>query len=181
MLPVALPPWPAAQCARSLPLPLAAQDEIATCLEWFKNVPATNKVLLELCNNPVCDYALLVHAIAPDACIVLQWLCQEGARRRMYLGVSINWQRWIAPSAPWSVDLQALPHTNGHIEVVWMAGRRADVCPAGVQECLAWAKKTWQAAVLGPCPRCETRQLKRVCLLSTKLCARCSLATAITG
>ena len=108
-----------AQCARSLPLPLAAQDEIANCLEWFKNVPATNKVLLELCNNPVCDYELLVHAVAPDARIVLQWLCQEGARRRMYLGVSINWQRWIAPSAPWSVDLQALPHTNGHVEGVW--------------------------------------------------------------
>ena len=170
-----------AQCARVLPLPLAAQDEIATCLEWFKNVPATNRVLAELCNNPVCEYELLVHAIAPDARIVLQWVCQEGARRRMYLGVSVDWQQWIHASQPWSVDLRTLTHTTAHVREVYMDGRRAELSPAGVESCLKWAKKTWAAAILGPCVRCQTPQRKRLCLLSTTLCARCSLAVAIAG
>ena len=170
-----------AQCARNVPLPLEARDSIASCLELFNNVPATTRVLQEFCNNPVCDYELLVQPLAADTRMVLQWVCQEGARKRMFLDVSIYWQQWIAASEPWSVDLQMLPDASGHVEAVWMAGRRADLCPEGVQECLAWAKKTWQAAVQGPCARCQTPQRKRLCLMSTGLCARCSLARAITG
>ena len=171
-----------AQTARSSPLPLQARAEIASFLELFNGVPATTRVLQEICSNPVLEHELLVHALAPDARVVLSWLTQEAARgRRMCLGVSVHWQQWIATSEPWSVDLQMLPHTSGHVEEVWMAGRRADFCPAGVQECLAWAKRTWQAAVLGPCARCQTPQRKRLCLMSTGLCARCSLARAITG
>ena len=171
-----------AQCARSSPLPLPARVEIASFLELFNNVPATTRVLQEICNVPVLEPELLVHALAPDARVVLSWLTQEAARgRRMCLGVSVHWQQWIATSEPWSVDLQMLPHTNDHVEQVWMAGHRADFCPAGLQECLAWAKRTWQAAVLGPCARCQRPQRKRLCLMSPGLCARCSLARAITG
>ena len=171
-----------AQCARSSPLPLPARAEVASFLELFNNVPATTRVLQELCNNPVNDHELLVHPLAPDTRIVLSWLSQEGARgRRMFLGVSVNWQQWIAASEPWSVGLQMLPHTNDPVEQVWIAGRRADLCPAGLQECLAWAKRTWQAAVQGPCARCQTPQRKRLCLMSTRLYARCSLARAIAG
>ena len=171
-----------AQCARVLPLPLAAQDEIATCLEWFKNVPATNRVLAELCDNPVCEHELLVHAIAPDQRIVLQWLCQEAARgRRMHLTLSVVWQRWIHQSPPWSVDLMMLTHDSAHVEGLMMAGHRAELCQHSVEAALAWAKRTWAAAVLGPCPRCQTPLRKRLCLVMTRLCARCSLAVAIAG
>ena len=107
-----------AQCARNVPLPLEARDSIASCLELFNNVPATTRVLQEFCNNPVCDYELLVHPLAPDTRMVLQWVCQEGARRRMFLGVSVNWQEWIAASEPWSVDLRTLTHTTAHVREV---------------------------------------------------------------
>ena len=171
-----------AQTARSSPLPLEARAEVAGFLELFNGVPATTRVLQEICSNPVNDQELLVHALAPDTRIVMSWLSQEAVRgRRMVLGVSVNWQQWTATSEPWSVDLQMLPDASGHVEEVWMAGRRADLCPAGLQECLAWAKRTWKAAVLGPCARCQTPQRKRLCLMSTGLCARCSLARAITG
>ena len=147
-----------AQTARSSPLPLQARAEIASFLELFSGVPATTRVLQELCSNPVNDQELLVHALAPDARVVLSWITQEAARgRRMFLGVSANWQQWIATSEPWSVDLQMLPVTSGHVREVAMAGLRADFCPAGLQECLAWANRTWQAAVLGPCARCQTQ------------------------
>ena len=170
-----------AQCARNVPLPLEARDSIASCLELFNNVPATTRVLQEFCNNPVCDYELLVQPLAADTRMVLQWVCQEGARKRMFLGVSVCWQQWIAASEPWSEDLQTLTHTTAHVREVYMDGRRAELCPAGVESCLAWAKKTWAAAVQGPCARCQTPKLKRLCLMSTGLCARCSLARAIAG
>ena len=171
-----------AQCARVLPLPLAAQDEIATCLEWFKNVPATRRVLAELCNNPICEHELLVHAVAPDERIVLQWLCQEAARgRRMHLTLSVVWQQWIHTSPPWSVDLMSLTHDSQHVQALHMAGHTAELCPHSVETALKWAKRTWAAAVLGPCARCQTPLRKRLCLVTTRLCARCSLAVAIAG
>ena len=170
-----------AQCARTLPLPLAAQDEIATCLEWFKNVPATNRVLAELCNNPVCDYELLVHATAPNERIVLQWLCQEARGRRMHLTLNIVWQQWVHTAQPWSVDTTMLPDASRHLRSVLMAGHKAELCPHGIQASLKWAKQTWAAAIMGPCARCQTHQRKRLCLISTAFCARCSIAVAIAG
>ncbi len=124
-----------AQTARSSPLPLEARAEVAGFLELFNGVPATTRVLQEICSNPVNDQELLVHALAPDTRIVMSWLSQEAVRgRRMVLGVSVNWQQWTATSEPWSVDLQMLPDASGHVEEVWMAGRRADLSsrPAGV-------------------------------------------------
>ena len=168
-----------AQCARNVPLPLEARDSIASCLEWFNNVPATTRVLQEFCNNPVTDYELLVHPLAPDTRMVLQWICQERSRKRMYLVVSVHWQQWIHASEPWSVSLPTLTHTANHVREVDLHACSADLCPAGVEVCLAWAKKTWAAAVQGPCARCETPHRKRLCLMSTGLCARCSLARAI--
>ncbi len=172
-----------AQTARNSPLPLQARAEIASFLELFNGVPATTPVLQELCRNPVYDEELLVHALSPDSRVVLSWITQEAARgRRMFLGTSVDWQQWIAPSEPWSVDLPSLVQgRHNHVRQVAMAGHRADLTPAGLLESVAWAKRTWQAAVLGPCPRCQTPTRKRLCLISTGLCARCSLARAITG
>ena len=129
----------------------------------------------------VCDYELLVQPLAADTRMVLQWVCQEGARKRMFLGVSVHWQQWIHASEPWSVDLPTLTHTTNHVREVDIDARCAELCPAGVEVCLAWAKTTWAAAVQGPCARCETPQRKRLRLMSTGLCARCSLARAIAG
>ena len=171
-----------AQCARALPLPLAAQDEIASCLEWFKNVPATRSALAELCHNPVCEHELLTQPLQNDERIVLQWLCQEGARgKRMHVAVSVVWQRWIHHTPPWSCDLMMLTHDSNHIEALHLAGHKNELSPHGAEDALRWAKRTWTAAVLGPCPRCQTPTRKRLCLVSTRLCARCSLATAIAG
>ena len=170
-----------AQCARNVPLPLEARDSIASCLELFNNVPATTRVLQEFCNNPFTDYELLVHPLAPDTRMVLQWICQERTRKRMWLIVSVHWQQWIHASEPWSVDLPTLTHTTNHVREVDIDARCAELCPAGVESCLAWAKKIWAAAVQGPCARCETPQRKRLRLMSTGLCARCSLARAIAG
>ena len=166
-----------AQCARNVPLPLEARDSIASCLELFNNVPATTRVLQEFCNNPFADYELLVHPLAPDTRMVLRWICQEGARKRMFLDVSIYWQQWIAASEPWSVDLPTPPHVRD----VYVDRRGAELNPAGLESCLAWAKKTWAAATQGPCARCETQYRKRLRLMSTGMCARCSLARAIAG
>ena len=171
-----------AQCARALPLPLAAQDEIASCLEWFKNVPATRRALAELCNNPICEYELLTQPLQHDQRIVLQWICQEGARgRRMQIAVSVVWQRWIHHTAPWSCDLMMLPHDHNHIEALHLAGYRNELNQQGAEDALRWAKRTWKAATLGVCQRCQTPTRKRLCLVATRLCARCSLATAIAG
>ena len=170
-----------AQCARALPLPLAAQDEIASCLEWFKNVPATRRALAELCDNPICKHELLTHPLQHDERIVLQWICQEGARGRRNVAVSVVWQRWIHHTPPWSCDLMMLTHDSNHIEALHLAGHRGELCAHGAEAALRWAKRTWTAAVLGPCPRCQTPTRKRLCLVSTRLCARCSLATAIAG
>ena len=169
-----------AQCARSLPLPLAAQDEIAACLEWFKNVPATRRALAELCAVPVCDHELLVHATAPNERIVLQWMCQEAARgRRMHLAVSVVWQRWIHHTPPWSCDLMMLPHDSNHVQGLHMAGHRGELDVHSLETALRWARRTWTAAVIGPRPRCQTNTIKRLCLPTTRRCARCSLASAI--
>ena len=171
-----------AQCARALPLPLAAQDEIASCLEWFKNVPATRSALAELCDNPICEHELLTQPLQNDERIVLQWLCQEGARgKRMHLAVCVVWQRWIHHTPPWSCDLMMLTHDHNHIEALHLAGHKNELCVHGAEAALRWAKRTWTAAVLGVCPRCQTPTRKRLCLVSTRLCARCSLATAIAG
>ena len=172
-----------AQTARSSPLPLQARAEIASFLELFSGVPATTPVLQELCQNPVYEEELLVHALSPDSRVVLSWITQEAARgRRLFLGTSVDWQQWIATSEPWSVDLPTLVQgRQSYVRQAAMAGHRADLTPAGLLECVAWAKRTWQAAVLGPCARCQTPTRARLCLMSTGLCARCSLARAITG
>ena len=60
-----------AQCARSSPLPLPARAEIASFLELFNGVPATTRVLQEICSIPVLEHELPVHALAPDARVVL--------------------------------------------------------------------------------------------------------------
>ena len=71
-----------AQTARSSPLPLQARAEIASLLELFSGVPATTPVLQELCQNPVYEEELLVHALSPDSRVVLSWITQEAARGR---------------------------------------------------------------------------------------------------
>ena len=119
---------------------------------------------------------------APDERMVLQWLCQEAARgRRMRLTLSVVWQQWIHESPPWSVDLMMLPDESRHVQSLFMAGHRAELCLRSVEAALKWAKRPWAAAVLGPCPRCQTPLRKRMCLVTTRLCARCSLAVAIAG
>ena len=82
-----------AQTARSSPLPLQAHAEIASFLELFSGFPATTPVLQELCQYPVYEEALLVHALSPDSRVVLSWLTEEAARgRRLCLGTSVVWQ-----------------------------------------------------------------------------------------
>ena len=148
-----------AQCARRFPLPPAAQDEIASCLEWFKNFPATRRALAELCDNPIQENELLTHTLQHGERIVLMWLCQTEKAKRMFVTVQVVYQN----------DQCAL----------CMAGYRCRYDTQGAEEALRWAKKTWQAATLGPCQRCQTPTRKRLCLVSTRLCTRCSLATAI--
>ncbi len=149
-----------AQCARSLPLPSAAQDEIASCLEWFKNLPATRRALAELCDNPIRDDKLLTHTLQHDERIVLQWLCQQSGRH-MHVNVQVLWQ-----------------NNDG---AILLAAYRCRLNTQGAEDALRWAKSTWKAARLGPCQRCQTPTQKRLCLVATRLCARCSLATAIAG
>ena len=148
-----------AQCARRFPLPPAAQDEIASCLEWFKNFPATRRALAELCDNPIQENELLTHTLQQGERIVLMWLCQNEKAKRMFVTVQVVYHN----------DQCAL----------CMAGYRCRYDTQGAEEALRWAKKTWQAATLGPCQRCQTPTRKRLCLVSTRLCTRCSLATAI--
>jgi len=76
-----------AQCARRFPLPVAAQDEIASCLEWFKNFPATRRAMAELCENPIQENELLTHTLQQDERIVLMWLCEEERNKRMFVTV----------------------------------------------------------------------------------------------
>ena len=150
-----------AQCARSLPLPVAAQDEIASCLEWFKNLPATRRAMAELCENPIRENELLTHTMQHDERIVLQWLCQEERGRRMYVNVQVVFKN--------------------NESAILMTGYRCLLNQQGAEDALRWAKRTWKAATLGVCQRCQTPTRKRLCLVATRLCARCSLATAIAG
>ena len=172
-----------AQTARSSPLPLAARDEVSSFLELFRGVPASTAVLKQMCEHYFCEPELLVQQLAADTRVVLHWVTEESRGRRR-CAASIVWQQWVkADAAPWSVDLSQAPmaQLHAHRQQVALAAHSADLSPRGLMDLIDWCKRTWRAAALGPCSGCETAALKRLCLTSTKLCARCSLARAITG
>ena len=80
-----------------------------------------------------------------------------------------------ADVAPWSDDARA------HLRSVRVATREADATPDGVRELIMWAKETWGAAALGPCPACDNDEPpgKRLRLECSQLCGRCTLRRAI--
>ena len=100
------------------------------------------------------------HTLQHDERIVLQWLCQQSGRH-MHVNVPVLRQ-------------------NNH-GAIFLAAYRCRLDTQGAEDALRWAKSTWKAARLGPCQRCQTPTQKRLCLVATRLCARCSLATAIAG
>ncbi len=172
-----------ATTARSSALPPAARHEVASFLELFEGVPASAAVLSELCQQPLHAPELCVCALTATTRVVLQWSTDESGRRRR-CAASIVWQEWLkADVAPWSVDLShgLVTELRAHKRQISLAAYGADASPAGMLDAITWAKRVWKAAVLGPCPRCESASTKRLRLESSRLCARCTLQRAISS
>ena len=170
-----------ATTARSSVLPPAARHEVASFLELFEGVPASAAALKELCQQPLCEPELCVCALTATTRMCLQWSSDACGRRRR-CGANIVWQEWLkADVAPWSVDLNnaLVTEVRAHRRQVVLAAHGADASPAGLLDMIAWAKRTWKAAVLGPCPRCDSAATKRLRLECSQLCSRCTLQRAI--
>ena len=168
-----------ANTARTLPLPLAARHEVSSFLELFQGVPASTAVLKELCKQPLSEPELCVRELTADTRVCLQWSTE---RRRC--AANIVWQQWTkADAAPWSVDLTyaLVTEVQAHRRQVVLAAHSADANPTGLLDTIDWAKRTWKAAVLGPCPNCETAATKRLRLECSQLCCRCTLQRAIAA
>ena len=171
-----------ANTARTSPLPLVARQEISSFLELFRGVPASTAVLKQMCASPVCEPELLVRQLSADTRVVLHWLTEETGRGRNRCAANIVWQQWgKADAAPWSVDLSEALTTVvlAHRRQVVVAAHGADASPTSLLDTIDWAKRTWRAAVLGPCPNCETAAVKRLRLECSQLCSRCTLQRAI--
>ena len=170
-----------ATTARSSALPLAARHEVSSFLELFEGVPASAAVLNELCQQPLHVPELCVCTLTATTRVVLQWNTDEGGRRRRQCAASIVWQEWIkADVAPWSIPLGHGPDVRVHMRDISLGAHGADASPAGMLDVITWAKRVWKAAILGPCPNCESAATKRLRLESSRLCARCTLQRAIS-
>ena len=167
-----------ATTARSSPLPLAARHEVSSFLELFEGVPASSAMLKELCEQPLHAPELCVFTLTATTRVVLQWYTDERGRRRRQCAANIVWQEWIrADVAPWSIPL-GLERMN--VRDVSLANRGVDATSAGMLDLITWAKRVWKAAILGPCPNCETAAIKRLRLQGSRLCTRCTLQRAIS-
>ncbi len=151
-----------------------------TCfLELFEGLPASAPAFRELCAQRLHEPELCVRALSPTTRMILQWNTQDRCARRRrdnQFKVCVYWQEWLrADVAPWSDDARA------HLRSVWVATREADATPDGVRELIMWAKETWRAAALGPCPACDCDEppRKRLRLERSQLCGRCTLRRAI--
>ena len=170
-----------ATTARSSALPLAALHEVSSFLELFEGVPASSAVLKELCRQPLHAPELCVFTLTATTRVVLQWHTDENGRRRRQCAASIVWQEWIrAEVEPWSFALGIGIDVRLHVREVSLAARGADATPAGMLDLITWAKRVWKAAILGPCPNCETAAIKRLRLEGSRLCTRCTLQRAIS-
>ena len=169
-----------ATTARSSPLPLAARHEVSSFLELFEGVPASSAMLKELCEQPLHAPELCVFTLTATTRVVLQWYTDFGRRRR-HCAVNIVWQEWIkADVAPWSIPPVLGVDVRMNVREVSLAGSGVDATPAGMLDLILWAKRVWKAAILGPCPNCETVTIKRLRLEGSRLCARCTLQRAIS-
>ena len=168
-----------ATVARDSALPAEAQQTVQTFLELYEGLPASARVLQQLCDAIVDQTTtdsvpMATKNLTATTRVVLEWSFYYARTN-----VSVSFQKWTSDREPWTGDV--FPPSSRPFTSQCIASQVFEKTPEGMMQAITYAKKVWESAQAGPCDQClpQHRPVKRMRLSCSGMCAACTLRKAI--